>query len=59
VQNATLTLSLNDAFSWYKEVPWYDVEVFGNGAASDNGIGNASERVPSPVTFRMSLRLSF
>ena len=59
VQNATLTLSLNDAFSWYKEVPWYDVEVFGNGAARDNGIGNASERVPSPVTFRMSLRLSF
>jgi TonB-linked SusC/RagA family outer membrane protein len=61
VSNATLTLVLNNAYDWYREIPWYDVEL-----TSDNGIGqtgegfaNASERSPAPATFRMSLRVTF
>jgi TonB-linked SusC/RagA family outer membrane protein len=59
VSNATLTLALNNAWSWFREVPWYDVEVFGNDAAGDDGIGNSTERVPPASTFRMSLRVTF
>jgi hypothetical protein len=59
VSNATLTLALNNAWSWFREVPWYDVEVFGNDGAGDDGIGNSTERVPPASTFRMSLRVTF
>jgi TonB-dependent starch-binding outer membrane protein SusC len=59
VSNATLTLALNNAWSWFREVPWYDVEVFGNDGAGDDGIGGSTERVPPPATFRMALRVTF
>ncbi len=59
VSNASLTLTLNNAYDWYREVPWYDVEVLGNSPALDDGIGNQTERIPSPATFRMSLRVVF
>src|SRR5690606_25369068 len=26
VSNATLTLALNNAWDWYREIPWYDTE---------------------------------
>ena len=59
VSNASLTLTLNNAYDWYREVPWYDVEVLGNQPALDDGIGNQTERIPAPATFRMSLRVVF
>jgi TonB-linked SusC/RagA family outer membrane protein len=59
VSGATLTLAVQNAFSWYREIPWYDVEIQGNGAATDDGIGAQTERIPSPATFRMSLRVTF
>jgi TonB-dependent starch-binding outer membrane protein SusC len=59
ISNATLTLALNNAWSWFREVPWYDVEVFGNDGAGDDGIGGSTERVPAPATFRMALRVTF
>lgn len=59
ISNATLTISLNNALTWYREVPWYELEIQGNDAAVDDGIGNATERIPAPTTFRMSLRVTF
>jgi len=59
VSNAVLTLTLQNAWSWYREIPYYDAEVQGNNAATDDGIGGQSERIPSPATFRMSLRVTF
>jgi TonB-linked SusC/RagA family outer membrane protein len=59
VSNATLTLALNNAWDWFREVPFYDVEIFSNDGAGDDGVGNSTERIPAPATFRMSLRVTF
>ncbi len=59
VSGATLTLTLSNAYAWFKEVPWYDTEIQGNDAATDDGIGSQTERIPSPATLRMSLRVTF
>ena len=59
VSNATLTLTLNNAYDWFREIPWYDPEILSNGAATDDGFGNPTERIPSPATFRISLRVTF
>lgn len=61
VSGAMLTLTLANAFDWYREIPWYDLELnsdAGSGADGE-GIGNASERTPAPATFRISLRVTF
>ncbi len=59
VSNATFTATLSNFYDWYREIPWYDPESLGNTPALDDGIGNQTERVPSPVTFRMSMRVTF
>ncbi len=59
ISNAMFTLSLNNFWDWYREIPWWDAEILGNLAAGDDGIGNPSERTPAPATFRVSLRLTF
>ena len=59
VSNATVTLALNNAWDWFREIPWYDPEILGNAAANDDGIGNQTERIPAPATFRISLRVTF
>ncbi len=59
VSNATLTLSLNNAYDWFREVPWYDVEMTGDGGVESEGFANAAERTPAPATLRISLRVSF
>ena len=59
VSNATFTATLSNFMDWYREIPWYDPESLGNSPALDDGIGNQTERVPSPVTFRMSVRVTF
>jgi TonB-linked SusC/RagA family outer membrane protein len=58
VSNASLTLSLNNSWLWMKDVAWMDPEILGNDGANEPGLG-ASERTPAPVTFRISLRVTF
>lgn len=59
ISNATLTLSLNNVWDWYREVPWYDVELDSNFGVNSEGFASSTERTPAPATFRMSLRVSF
>src|SRR5690606_21524292 len=59
VSNATLTLALNNIWDWYREIPWYDAEIPSNNGATEDAIGNATERLPGPATFRISLRVTF
>ncbi len=58
VDNATLTVTLANAFTWYREVPWWDLEIPGNGGANDDGLGS-SERVPAPTTIVFGMRVRF
>ncbi len=62
ISSAMLTLALNNAWDWYREVPWYDTEITGNGSTTtglSEEIGGATERLPAPATFRISLRVTF
>ena len=62
ISGAMLTLALNNAWDWYREIPWYDTEITGNGSTASGlseSIGGASERLPAPATFRISLRVTF
>lgn len=58
VTEALFTVSLANAFTWYREVPWWDVEIPGNDGANGDGVGT-SERVPAPTTITFSLRVRF
>jgi len=58
VQEATLTVSLANVWTWYREVPWWDLEVLANDGANDDGLGTA-ERVPVPTTVTFGLRVRF
>jgi TonB-linked SusC/RagA family outer membrane protein len=58
VSNATLTVALNNAFDWYREIPWYDAEILG-GEGANGDFGAASLRTPAPATLRVSLRVTF
>jgi hypothetical protein len=59
VSNASLTLTLNNAWDWYREIPWYDIEILGNTAATSESVASSTERTPAPATLRLSLRVSF
>ena len=61
VSNASLTVQLSNAYEWYREVPWYDVELTSDAGAGVEGEGfaNAAERTPAPATLRFSLRVTF
>jgi TonB-linked SusC/RagA family outer membrane protein len=59
VSNATLTLSLDNAWDWYREIPWYDIEILGNNAATSDNVVSSTERTPAPATLRLSLRVTF
>ena len=59
ISNATFTATLSNYYDWYREIPWFDQESLGNNPAGDDGIGNQTERVPSPATLRMSIRVTF
>ena len=58
ISSALLTLTLANAWSWYREIPWWDPEILANAAANDDGLGSA-ERVPAPATFTLGLRVTF
>ena len=59
--STTLTVQLSNAWDWYREVPWYDVEMTSDSGAGPAGEGfaNASERTPAPAMLRLSLRMTF
>lgn len=61
ISNATLTMTLLNSYDWYREIPWYDVELSPDAGAGQAGEGfaNASERTPAPATFRIALRVTF
>lgn len=58
VQQATLTVTLANALTWHREVPWWDLEVLGNDGANGSGL-DSSERVPAPTTLTFGLRVRF
>jgi outer membrane receptor protein involved in Fe transport len=64
IQNAVLTLSLGNFYTWKKDALFgtYGIESSGNpgesGVDRGNGLGG-SERTPPPATFRASLRVTF
>lgn len=58
VDAALLTLTLVNAYTWYREVPWWDVEIPGNDGANGDGVGT-SDRVPAPATISLALRVVF
>lgn len=57
-RDAMLTITLANAFAWYKEIPWWDVEIPGNDGANGDGVGS-SDRVPAPTTLSFALRVTF
>ena len=58
IRDAMLTVTLSNAFTWYGEIPWWDVEIPGNDGANGDGVGT-SDRVPSPTTVTLVLRFMF
>ena len=58
IRDALLTVTLSNAFTWYREIPWWDVEIPGNDGANGDGVGT-SDRVPSPTTVTFVLRFMF
>jgi TonB-dependent SusC/RagA subfamily outer membrane receptor len=58
VEEATLTVSLANVWTWHREVPWWDLEILANDGANDDGLGTA-ERVPAPTTVTLGLRVRF
>lgn len=58
IDQATLTVTLANAWTWHKEVPWWDLEVLGNDGANGDGLGS-SDRVPAPTTIQFALRMGF
>ncbi len=65
VQSSTLTLSLNNFYTWSKDSWWgtYGFENFGNAGIAATGLGatgiSGNERIPAPTTLRASLRVTF
>jgi outer membrane receptor protein involved in Fe transport len=58
VSNATLTLSLNESYTWTKDFPELDPEMSSNTGGEDT-VHSISNRVPMPISFRASLRIQF
>jgi hypothetical protein len=59
VDNASLTLTLANAFDWYREIPWWDVEMSNDSGARTESIASQTERTPAPATLRLALRVTF
>jgi TonB-dependent starch-binding outer membrane protein SusC len=58
VEGSTLSITLGNAYTWYREVPWWDLEVPSNGGANEDRLGS-SERVPAPTTLTFGVRVRF
>jgi hypothetical protein len=60
ISTSSLTLALNNAFLWTK-LPWWDPETLPQaGGVNATGFGqDQDEKVPAPVSFQASLRVTF
>ncbi len=58
VSNAVMTLSLNNSYDWYREIPWFDSEVLSNDGVNSD-FGSIGLRTPAPAILRVSLRVTF
>jgi hypothetical protein len=59
IQNAALTMTLANAFDWYREIPWWDIEMGNDSGARTESVGSQTERTPGPATLRLALRVTF
>jgi outer membrane receptor protein involved in Fe transport len=62
IQNATLTLALDNLYTWSRESLFgtFGIENFSNaGIAIDQTGISSNERIPAPTSFRASLRVTF
>jgi hypothetical protein len=62
VQNATLTLTLGNLYTWSREGIFgtFGIENFSNSGITTEQTGiSGNERIPAPTTFRASLRVNF
>jgi len=58
VNSATLTLALNESYTWKKNFPELDPEMRGNQGATDI-VHQIDNRAPMPISFRASFRIQF
>jgi hypothetical protein len=58
LRDATLTVTLANAYTWYRDVPWWDIEIPGDDGANGDGVAS-SDRVPAPTTVSLALRVRF
>jgi TonB-linked SusC/RagA family outer membrane protein len=59
ISNATLTLTLANAFDWHREIPWWDTEMGSDSGARTEAVASQTERTPAPATLRLALRVTF
>jgi hypothetical protein len=59
IQNAALTITLANAWDWYREIPWWDVEMGNDSGARTESVASQTERTPAPATLRLALRVTF
>ena len=62
VNDAMLTVALNNSWTWIKDMPILDPEMRGNqgGLGGGTSLGNSiAARNPTPISFRASLRVTF
>jgi hypothetical protein len=64
VQDATLTITMNNVWTWSRESLFgtYGFENFGNAGITDDdaSVGiSSNERIPAPTTLRAALRITF
>ncbi|TVR55176.1 MAG: hypothetical protein EA421_07160 [Gemmatimonadales bacterium] len=59
VNNASLTLALDNSYLWRKEMPFMDPETLGNAGINTDASTGRSERIPAPIQLRISLRVMF
>jgi hypothetical protein len=62
IQNATLTLALDNLYTWSRESLFgtFGIENFSNAGISIDQTGiSSNERIPAPTSFRASLRVTF
>jgi outer membrane receptor protein involved in Fe transport len=60
VGNSVLTIALNNSWLWMKDMPFMDPETSTDPEVDENQAGyNFEETVPPPISFRISLRVTF
>jgi hypothetical protein len=58
IQSATLTMVLENAFLWMREMPFMDPEM-GVNTGANSQVMDFNERIPAPISLRVALRVTF